>query len=580
MASLYKKPVKLIDPKTGQKVTTRSKKWWGRYKDENGKERRIPLAADKAAAQAMLNELIKKVERRIAGIVDQFDEHRKRPIRDHLTDFERHLKSKGVSSQQVQLVTCRVGRIIEGSKTAFIGDLSASRVQAFLKQLREQGKSIQTSNHYLRAIKQFSRWLVRDRRSHDDPLAHVAMQNVAMDRRHDRRPLSEPEFAAVLRAADSGPIVRRMRGPDRAMLYRVAAYTGLRASELASLRPESFNFESDLPTVTVQAAYSKHRRTDVLPLHQSLVGLLRLWLKDRPAGEPVWPGNWARGKQAGAMLKQDLGAAGIAYVDENGLYADFHALRYTFITNMVKAGVSPKAAQSLARHSTIDLTMNVYTSLTVHDQASAIAALPPIRDLSEPVSQANEMQATGTDGPEKVPPVVPSGAKSSAIRLASDMYDPAPDCTEDGLNDGEGNRPKNARNVEENGDSCAKPHQTAPDCIERRERDSNPRTLSCCRFSRPVQSAALPSLRIDSSANWSALTANLRSCRERFFGRQAILPESAELGKRLNPGTSEHGRQFYDGCNRVMRADGDGQIASEGTDGIFVSGPDRGIVRD
>src|SRR5262249_28600892 len=145
-----------------------------------------------------------------AGIVDRFDEHRKRPILEHLADFEHHLKSKGVSSEQVKLVAFRSHQIIEGSKTAFIGDLSASRVQAFLKHLREEGRSIQTSNHYLRAIKQFSRWLVKDRRAADDPLAHVSMLNVATDRRHDRRPFTETELAAVLKAAETGPIVRRM----------------------------------------------------------------------------------------------------------------------------------------------------------------------------------------------------------------------------------------------------------------------------------------------------------------------------------------------------------------------------------
>jgi hypothetical protein len=48
---------------------------------------------------------------------------------------------------------------------------------------------------------------------------------------------------------------------------------------------------------------------------------------------------------------------------------------------MMKSGINPKTAQSLARHSTIDLTMNVYTKLTIADQASAIASLcriPPI----------------------------------------------------------------------------------------------------------------------------------------------------------------------------------------------------------
>lgn len=93
----------------------------------------------------------------------------------------------------------------------------------------------------------------------------------------------------------------------------------------------------------------------------------------------MWPGTWARAKRAGKILQKDLKTAGIQYVDENGLYADFHALRHTFITNMVKSGISPKTAQSLARHSTIDLTMNVYTSLTVNDQAAAIISLPRLK---------------------------------------------------------------------------------------------------------------------------------------------------------------------------------------------------------
>src|SRR5579875_433317 len=187
MASLYRKSGRVTDPKTGEKIKTKSEKWWGRYRDENGAERRVPLTVDKAAAQAMLNELVKKVERRIAGLVDRFDEHRKRPIGDHLADFERHLKSKGIGAEQVQLVASRSRRILEGCNAAFIGDISASRVQAFLADLREKGKSVQASNHYLRAIKQFTRWLVKDRRAPDDPLAHVATGIRLHRQRRDRR---------------------------------------------------------------------------------------------------------------------------------------------------------------------------------------------------------------------------------------------------------------------------------------------------------------------------------------------------------------------------------------------------------
>ena len=49
MASLYKKPVIITDTRTGQQVKTKSKKWWGRYNDENGIERRVPLAKQNVA---------------------------------------------------------------------------------------------------------------------------------------------------------------------------------------------------------------------------------------------------------------------------------------------------------------------------------------------------------------------------------------------------------------------------------------------------------------------------------------------------------------------------------------------------
>ena len=78
-----------------------------------------------------------------------------------------------------------------------------------------------------------------------------------------------------------------MTGTDRAMLYSVGLMTGLRASELKSLTPESFDLASEPPTLTVEACYSKHRRKDVLPLHPDLVPRLRTWLADRFGGKPT-----------------------------------------------------------------------------------------------------------------------------------------------------------------------------------------------------------------------------------------------------------------------------------------------------
>ncbi len=86
------------------------------------------------------------------------------------------------------------------------------------------------------------------------------------------------------------------------------------------------------------------------------------------------------------MMQKDLERVGIPYIDERGHYADFHALRKTFITNLARAGVSPKNAQILARHSDINLTMNVYTMLGIVDQVSAVEALPPIPNTEKAVA--------------------------------------------------------------------------------------------------------------------------------------------------------------------------------------------------
>jgi len=67
------------------------------YRDVDRTERRVPLASDKMAAQTLLNELLQKVDRQRAGLVDPSDEQRGRPLSEHLADFKKHLQNKGVS---------------------------------------------------------------------------------------------------------------------------------------------------------------------------------------------------------------------------------------------------------------------------------------------------------------------------------------------------------------------------------------------------------------------------------------------------------------------------------------------------
>src|SRR5205823_2777702 len=105
--------------------------------------------------------------------------------------------------------------------------------------------SLQTCNHASRAVKGFGRWLHRDSRVAEDTLAHLKGFNVKTDRRHDRGVLTQEEFDALIRATRAATPYRGLSGSDRAMLYLVASYTGLRAAELASLTPVGFDLDTD-----------------------------------------------------------------------------------------------------------------------------------------------------------------------------------------------------------------------------------------------------------------------------------------------------------------------------------------------
>jgi hypothetical protein len=110
------------------------------------------------------------------------------------------------------------------------------------------------------------------------------------------------------------------------------------------------------------------------------------------------------------ILDRDLRLAGIPKVDERGRTVDVHAFRHTFGTLLSKGGVRPRTAQAAMRHSTIDLTMNVYTDPKLLDVAGAMEALPALPLVVGEASEAVAAKATGTDD-SALPSLVPTTGK-------------------------------------------------------------------------------------------------------------------------------------------------------------------------
>ncbi|MHC4301027.1 MAG: tyrosine-type recombinase/integrase [Planctomycetota bacterium] len=276
-------------------------------------------------------------------------------------------------------------RIFEGFEFKLKPDTVPAKIEVYPTEVRESGISYRRSNGYLATAKAFCVWMVERGYASESPLRHLKPLNEELDRRRVRRAGTVEELLELLKTAVSSPKRFGLSGYERMLFYRLGVETGLRKRELRTLRKTAFDFKAH--TITVETAYSKNRRKDVLPLKEDLAAEMQAYLAERPPKAKVFSVT----DKTSYMIKADLLDAGIEYIDDHGEVLDLHALRHTFITNL--GGESSRIAQSLARHRSSAMT-DRYTHIRLHDERAAVGRLP---DLSLPDNRQRNV-ATGTDG--------------------------------------------------------------------------------------------------------------------------------------------------------------------------------------
>ena len=414
MASLFKRdgkgPWRIAyadwDPKTGRK----------RRREHSTQQGDKSIAAQEAArleaeARQHKQEADDLTELRRRGLSDPVAErladHSLTPLTTHLEAYRAVLEGKGDTADHIATTVSACRAIIAACGFVFPSDLDPVAVSRWVTGQRKPPKATgdgkerkapapRTINRKLGALKSFSRWLWETERIRTDPMVQVHKLNGQTDRRRRRRAFTEDEIGRLLAAAEHGPDVMGMAGHDRAMLYRIALGTGLRANELRTLTPQSFYLSKlDGAKVVVEAAYSKHRRRDVLPIRRDLAEAVAAFIEGKSPAEPLFPTMPPRPAK---MLLVDLANARpwIPETDTKGRILDFHCTRVTYITRLARAGVSPAVAKTLARHSTITLTMDVYTDIAEGDERAALSKLPALPKVA--VIGAETPRATGTDG--------------------------------------------------------------------------------------------------------------------------------------------------------------------------------------
>lgn len=375
-----------------RRVKMRSKTW---YVDVivNGERKHVSLKTrDKSVAEVRWHAMMREQRERDLGLRTDLTDHLARPLTEHLDTWEAHIAAGGSGAEHALRCRRDVAVLARLAAWSRLPDLSAESCQRSLAALvNDLGKSARTRNHHLSHARQFCRWCVENDRMASNPLARLRPVPVETDLRHPRRCPSGEEVGKlfvhlygphVLNDARRGGRLKKvqrgycrmrngMDGPARSQGYRVAMGTGLRAGEVRSLSRDSFELDAEPPTVTVEAAYSKHRRRDVLPLPGWLADELRSWFA---SGGGCW--EQLPAQHPGDALRRDLEDAGVEYQTSEG-FCDYHSLRIYYITALAsQPGIDPKTLMELARHSDPKLTLVIYSKARPERMKIAVDQIP------------------------------------------------------------------------------------------------------------------------------------------------------------------------------------------------------------
>lgn len=231
-----------------------------------------------------------------------------------------------------------------------LADIGKNEVDAFVTHLMDQGNSDGTINRKLSALSKTLRYAEE---------CGAIQKRPKVGRRKESqgriRFLADAEEKELLRLA------AQWERHDHVDAFTVLVDTGLRVGELFALQRRDI----DLQRKTLTVWEAKGDQPGTLPLTDRAVAVLRRRFLSHPDGLFPYDQWWLR--HTWDQIRAKMGFAS----DEQFVP---HALRHTFVSRLVQAGVPLRVVRDLARHKDIQTTMR-YAHLEPSNLRDAIAIL-------------------------------------------------------------------------------------------------------------------------------------------------------------------------------------------------------------
>lgn len=248
-------------------------------------------------------------------------------------------------------------------------DLAAGELQTYFQKLDgRRARSATTQARRLSAVKQFYQFLVAENIRGDNP--SVVLSAPKLPKRLPKI-LSEEDVTALFEAAAKDESVK---GLQKLCLLEILYATGLRVSELVSLKRSSF-----LPDMVAVLVRGKGDKERIVPLTNAAREATHNYLAMRSGDEKstyLFPGT----SKQGHMTRQRFGQILKELAKEAGLMPSRvspHVLRHAFATHLLNHGADLRSVQELLGHADL-MTTQIYTHVMDGRLKSAVEQYHPL----------------------------------------------------------------------------------------------------------------------------------------------------------------------------------------------------------
>jgi len=224
-------------------------------------------------------------------------------------------------------------------------------IRAFIAQKHRQGLGGKSLQRLLSAIRSLFRWMLREGLAEHNPATPV------------RAPKSPRHLPATLDADSIGqlldiPCDTTLAIRDKAIMELFYS-SGLRLSELASLRWEQLDLGSGMVTVT-----GKGNRTRMVPVGRMASEALLAWRKARGEFASFEQPNVFVSQRGTPIATRTIQARIRYWAKRQGIPQNIypHLLRHSFASHMLESSGDLRAVQELLGHADISTTQ-IYTHL-------------------------------------------------------------------------------------------------------------------------------------------------------------------------------------------------------------------------